>query len=254
MTAEDLDLPEIARRIYNISLRMLMHPENAEDATGDIIVKVIENIPEFREECRPETWIHRIAVNHLLNIRNRHPSVREISFDKFGEDLASVRTDDTNLEASVTEAMELEELKIGCTNAMLQCLSPDERMIFILGEIFSMNSSSLADILGLTAATARKRLSRTRSRIQSFMKMHCGLMNPEAECSCRRRLPAAMKQGRVNPKKLIYTRNGETLRLRNLMEEVDGVSAVYRDSPWYQLPDSVRQLVLKSSGISAVPG
>src|SRR5262249_26323368 len=53
--------------VYRLAVRMLWHPEDAEDATQEIMLKVLTHLSEFRRESALRTWVFRIAVNHLLS-------------------------------------------------------------------------------------------------------------------------------------------------------------------------------------------
>jgi RNA polymerase sigma factor (sigma-70 family) len=55
--------------IYNIALRMLYHPQDAEDATQEILIKVVTQLASFEGRSSFRTWLYRIVVNHVLNMR-----------------------------------------------------------------------------------------------------------------------------------------------------------------------------------------
>jgi len=55
--------------IYNIALRMLSHPHDAQDATQDILIKALTGLASFRGHSRFRTWLYRIVVNHVLNVK-----------------------------------------------------------------------------------------------------------------------------------------------------------------------------------------
>ena len=55
--------------IYNIALRMLYHPQDAEDATQEILVKAVTALSSLRGTQQLRTWLYRIAVNHVLNTK-----------------------------------------------------------------------------------------------------------------------------------------------------------------------------------------
>jgi hypothetical protein len=90
-----------------------------------------------------------------------------------------------------------EEVKIGCTLGMLQCLDRPHRLAYILGELLELSSSDAAEALGVEPAALRKRLERARERIESFAREHCGLVSAQASCQCNRRVPAALRLGRA---------------------------------------------------------
>ena len=74
-------------RIYGLALRMLWHPSDAEDATQEILIKVITNLNSFRGESAFTTWVYRVASNHLITTRKRRAEHDDVTFDMFGEQL-----------------------------------------------------------------------------------------------------------------------------------------------------------------------
>src|SRR5437868_13590781 len=54
-------------RIYRLALRMTARPTDAEDATQEILIRVVTRLASYRGEAAFTTWVHRIAVNHLLD-------------------------------------------------------------------------------------------------------------------------------------------------------------------------------------------
>jgi DNA-directed RNA polymerase specialized sigma24 family protein len=74
--------------VRRLAQRMLWHPQDAEDATQEILVKVATRLSTFRGDARVTTWVHRIAINHLLTTRRRRAEDPSLTFAAFGEDLA----------------------------------------------------------------------------------------------------------------------------------------------------------------------
>src|SRR5947199_6403731 len=73
--------------IYNIALRMLYHPQDAEDATQEILVKILTGLSSFEGRSSFRTWLYRIVVNHLLSTRRSRVEDPAISFRMYGEEL-----------------------------------------------------------------------------------------------------------------------------------------------------------------------
>jgi RNA polymerase sigma factor (sigma-70 family) len=59
----------IQDRVYGLAIRMLSNPSDAEDATQEILIKVVTHLAEFRGESAFTSWVYRIACNHLLTTR-----------------------------------------------------------------------------------------------------------------------------------------------------------------------------------------
>src|SRR2546427_5176388 len=55
--------------IYNIAIRMLAHPQDAEDATQEILIKTLTRLSSFEGRSSFRTWLYRIVVNHVLNAK-----------------------------------------------------------------------------------------------------------------------------------------------------------------------------------------
>jgi RNA polymerase sigma factor (sigma-70 family) len=185
--------------VHRIALRMTGSPDDALDATQEILIKVLTRLSTFKGEAAFTTWVHRIAVNHLLDRQRSAVERLELTFGAFAEDLA------TGLAPVAPNAgPELDllarEVKHGCTLALLTCLDRDLRIAYVLGEVFGVSSAEGAWICETTEAAYRKRLSRARALVRAFVAEHCGLVAPTvARCHCRRRVPVAVRLGRIDP-------------------------------------------------------
>jgi len=190
-------------RVYRLSLRMTARPADAEDATQEILIRVITRLSTFRGDAAFSTWVHRIAVNHLLD-RSRYTVERlELTFDAFAADLLDGLTSSPS---SDTDAGILErEVQLACTHAMLTCLDRDHRVAYILGEVFEIDSDEGGYICEVPAATYRKRLSRARRRVREFLIANCGLVSPTVACHCSKRVDVAVRLGRVDRHRLEFT-------------------------------------------------
>src|SRR5260221_14545510 len=124
--------------IYNIAMRMLFHPQDAEDATQEILVKVLTRLASFEGRSSFRTWLYRIVVNHLLNMKPGREEHASLDFAFYGAaldntpelELADPKSASPDTDLLVTEAM------ISCTSGMLLCLDREQRLTFILGAIF----------------------------------------------------------------------------------------------------------------------
>lgn len=237
---------------FNLALRMLGTVPDAEDATQEILLKVMTHLSSFRGESSLDTWVFRIAVNHLRDYRKGMFAGRPLSFEAYGEDIASGRERDVpDLSAGVDRTLLEQELKLSCTNVMLQCLDAETRCIYVLGTMFRLDSRLAAEILEMTPEAYRQRLSRARAKMAQFLRQYCGLSGT-GPCRCRRRVDYAIASRRIDPAGLRYrglTPCGyETLAsFTAAMEQLDALSQVFADFPAYRAPEEmsawVRQLL-----------
>src|SRR5438132_11992809 len=81
--------------IYNIAIRMVFHPQDAEEVTQEVLVKVVTKLSTFKGESKFRTWLYRIAANHVLNMKRRSAETTVTTFADFGA--AIDRTPDLEL-------------------------------------------------------------------------------------------------------------------------------------------------------------
>ena len=145
--------------VFNLSLRMLGTFADAEDAAQDILLKMITHLSSFRGESAFTTWVFRIAVNHLKDYKKHMFAHAPLSFEFYGEDIKNGKIHDIpDLTQNVERDILAEELKLSCTNVMLQCLDTESRCIFILGTMFKLDSRIAGEILEMTPEAYRQRL------------------------------------------------------------------------------------------------
>lgn len=187
------------RPIYNLAMRMLANRADAEDATQEILVKIIANLGVIRDVEAAGGWALRVASRHLLRERKRGAiETMRLTFQAFGTDL------ETGLSPlaehglnEIEEKLALDEVRIGCTLAMLTCLSRELRIAYILGDIFEVTDTEAAEVLDIGPAAYRQRLRRARGVVTAFVQSRCGLVSELAACRCELRVGQALKMGRV---------------------------------------------------------
>lgn len=206
--------------VYGLALRMLWNREDAEDATQEILVRAVTRLSQFDFRSRLKTWVYRIAVNYLIDVKRSPVERMRLTFERFAEDLVDGLSSDgpRDTERSVLT----EEVKIGCTLGMLQCLDRAHRLAYVLGEILDLSGPEAAEALEISPDLFRKRLQHARTAIESFTRRYCGLVSDRAECACHRRVPAALRLDRVRPGALDFAQQASSFEeTRSLVRRVE---------------------------------
>ncbi len=237
--------------IYNLALRMLLRPEDAEDATQEVLVKLFTRLSTFDGRSSLRTWLYRIAINHLLNMKRGRAESREITFPQYGRSLDD--TPDAELPDSQAVPADVQlliaEARIGCTTGMLLCLDREQRLVFILGSIFGVSDTVGGELLEVSRDNFRQRLARARRDLQNFMQEKCGLVNTANPCRCAKKTRGFIAAGHVDPNNLRFARE-RVAHVRDVAagttEDIAGLDAAYaevfRDHPFQNSPDFVAGL------------
>jgi RNA polymerase sigma factor (sigma-70 family) len=260
-------LEQLVRRhqpwIYNIALRMAYWPADAEDTTQEILIKLITKLSTFQGKSSFRTWLYRIVVNHLLNDRRR-AGRREWTFDDYGRAVEGTPDrdlpDDRSAPADVR--MMVDEATIACTSGMLLCFSREQRLVYILGEIFGVTDAVGAELLDVSRDNFRQQLARARRDLHSFMQGKCGLVNEANPCRCAKKTLGFVEAGYLVPGKLLFARERVT-RVREVAEHKrndlaaldEAYAGIHREHPFQEPPDfvaSLRELIHRADFRSIV--
>jgi len=255
-------LEQLVRRhqpfVFNICMRMVWRRDLAEDATQEILIKVVTKLSTFRGQCKFRTWLYRIAFNHLLNVRKTEFEDPSITFTDMGRALDE--TPDLELPDPRSVPVELpllvEEARVGCMTAMLMCLDRRQRMAFILGEYFGATSEVGGEVMNVSADNFRQLLSRARRDLYQFMNDKCGLVNTANPCRCAKKTRSYIQAGYVDPDRLEFTKgrlaaiNEIAPHRLNELQELDRKHAeLFRDHGFLAPPDlaaKLRELISRS--------
>lgn len=181
--------------VYRLAVRMLWNREDAEDATQEILIRVITRLSAFDFRSSLKTWVYRVSVNYILDVKKSPVERMRLDFERFAGDLVDGLSLDGPEEGE--RAVLIEEVKIGCTLAMLQCLDRSHRIAYVLGDIMELTGPEAEGVLNISPALFRKRLERAREAVARFTRSYCGLVSESAPCRCNRRVNAAVRLGRV---------------------------------------------------------
>ena len=243
-------IESIQQKVYNLSVRFLWTPEDAEDATQEILIKVLTNLSRFRAESSFPSWVYRIATNYLLNCKRR--AVENLTFDEGTLHLRAGATYPAYEKAD--KEILTDEVKIACSTSMLICVSRPLRLAYIIGEILEFDSNEGAYILEVEAATFRKRLSLARKKIRGFMARQCGIYDHKNPCRCSQHINYCVEVDWFKPDKLKFADKGSVVKMKNEIETFMSDTAIFHSHPDYKTPDTVLEGVRQLLDSGRFPG
>jgi RNA polymerase sigma factor (sigma-70 family) len=188
-------LREIQHPMYRLALRFLGHPDDAQDACQEILIRIVTRLDTFEGRSKFTTWAYTVAVRSLLRTRRRlvESSVRGAAqFAAFLD--AGLGEVDTTLEEAEYRLL-CEEVRISCTYGMLLCLSRPQRAAYLLADVLGLTDVDGAEILGCSRAAFRQRVSRARRTLRQVIDNRCGLVDLANPCRCGRQLASSQAAG-----------------------------------------------------------
>jgi RNA polymerase sigma factor (sigma-70 family) len=236
--------------IYNIAFKFVLTHEDAQDLAQEAVVKVIVKLDQFNNQSNFRTWLYRIVFNHFLNSKRRKKEIDIVSFDAFGDALDRLPSESLSTAEEITWKEKIEDVKLGCMTAMLLCLNREQRLVYILAELFDVDSKTGEELLEISAENFRQIFSRAKRDLYNFMNNKCGLLNVNNPCRCPKKTKSFIKAGFVNEQELQFN-NFFVKRIADVVpakaNQYDDLvekryAEIYRDHPFYD-KDKTKELV-----------
>jgi RNA polymerase sigma-70 factor (ECF subfamily) len=184
-------ISEIAKEygglVTALSLRMIQDGELAKDAAQEAWAEIIAAYPSFEGRSKVSTWVYAIASRVILRhaTKEKRHTVAYIEECMTGEEIPYPGgASETDWTRSICDS---------CITGSLHCLSNRDRLAYLLYEAAGLGSEEAGSLLGMSQEALRKSVSRSRSKLHSFLDGKCVLYNPSGSCRCR----MAGRAGRV---------------------------------------------------------
>lgn len=153
-------------RVISLCRRYLGNREEARDAAQDVFLKVWRKAGSYRPRARVSTWIHRIAVNHCLNLLRRRKIVRFLPFVRGGDDDETPDLDPEDSRPGPAESLEARR-RWSATRRAVDALPESQRSVLILAKFEGLSYQEIAETLGITVGAVESRLFRAMRRLEA---------------------------------------------------------------------------------------
>jgi RNA polymerase sigma-70 factor (ECF subfamily) len=144
-------------RVYALCFRMTGDHDRAEQLTQDAFVHAWEKLSTFRGESAFGTWLHRLAVNIVLQDQRSRQQEREKSVLHGERDDSDrvIQSDGTD------ERIDLDRA--------LASLPDGARSVFVLHDIEGYSHREIAEMLGIAEGTSKAQLHRAKKLLRSVL-------------------------------------------------------------------------------------
>jgi RNA polymerase sigma-70 factor (ECF subfamily) len=144
-------------RVHAVCLRMTADVDRAEHATQEAFVRAWEKLNEHRDEASFSTWLHRIAVNAVL--QSRRSELRRVE----REQRSAVRAESASSTAQTADgALDLEHA--------IARLPERARWVLVMHDLEGYRHREIAQLLGVSEGTSKAQLHRARTRLKEMLQ------------------------------------------------------------------------------------
>ena len=143
-------------RVHSLARRMVGDEGDPDELTQDIFVRAWERLGTYRGEAAFGTWLHRLAVNAILNWRRSEATARGRTEGGVDADLVA------GLRSAGGEALDLE--------GAIAKLPQGARRVFVLHDVQGFKHEEIAAMTGVTAGTSKAQLHRARMLLRALLE------------------------------------------------------------------------------------
>jgi RNA polymerase sigma factor (sigma-70 family) len=190
--------------IYNVAWKFTNDKDEASDLTQEVLIKVITKLSTFKGNSSLRTWLYRIVFNEFMQTKRRKTEDTWADFDDFANKLNAIPSPDISAEEEEEQIYRTKTARVRCMSGMLMCLTREQRLIYLLGDVFQIDHNLGAEIFEVSKDNFRKKLSRTRKEFHAFMNKQCGLVNLDNPCRCSKKAKAMEAAGRMQTDKKLF--------------------------------------------------
>lgn len=151
--------------VFSICVRMCGNRTRAEELTQDVFVRVWEKLTLFRGESAFSTWLHRLAVNVVLNERKVEGRERSRAAPTLEEEGGSGDRYDAAGASPPPAHAERFDLE-----AAIASLPPGARKVFVLHDVEGFKHEEIAEMLGITSGGSKAQLHRARLLLREALR------------------------------------------------------------------------------------
>jgi RNA polymerase sigma-70 factor (ECF subfamily) len=173
--AIDLDPAEVVRdhrsRVYRYLLSMARDPDAAEDLTQETFLRALRRLGALRDRAALVSWLDRVATNVFLDwvrAEGRRLAYTDGQAGEGASPIEEIADPGMRVDRQAEQAQMSE-----CVRGFVDELPEDYRAVILLHDAHGLSSHEIAEILGVSVATAKIRIHRGRARLRTALQQGC---------------------------------------------------------------------------------
>lgn len=149
--------------VYNLCLRMVSNPTDAEDLAQEAFVKAWRGLRFYKHEAAFSTWLYRLTSNVCIDFLRRQKKTVSLTVE---EDAPDLEVPDA---APLPEEQVLNKEKQHAVAAAMAQLEEEYRLALTLRVVDDLTYEQIAEVLGIKVGTVKSRIARARERMRKML-------------------------------------------------------------------------------------
>jgi len=161
--------------VFHFITRMVGKPEDAEDITQEVFVRIYQRLPSLREPKAFSSWLFTTARNESINYLRKKGRRQASSLDAMQENTMLPQPMHQNSEKHNPEQIAAEGEMASVVQQALSAIPEINRSAFVLGVLEGYSYKEVAEILGCSVNNVKLRVFRARALLSQKLKPYFGI-------------------------------------------------------------------------------
>jgi len=148
-------------KIFGKCISLLKSESEAQDATQDIMMKILMNLAKFSGKSRFSTWIYSITYNYCIDFLRRKKKDPSVYVDDFIENL--------DVEEEVQDSFML-ELNVKRLKKILDVIPTGDKTILLMKYQDEMSIKEIGSILNKSESAIKMKIKRAKQKFRKIFK------------------------------------------------------------------------------------
>lgn len=165
--------------VYNLALRMVANPADAEDCAQEAFIRAFRSLASFRGRSNFSSWLYRVTTNVCLDhlrARKRRAETGLTTADERGEETELPIPDPSDGPETLAEKRERREAVQRC----LRRLPDDFRQVLLLREVCGLSYDEIARETKFEIGTVKSRIFRARRKLGDLLRADGNFSAPDS--------------------------------------------------------------------------
>lgn len=151
--------------VYAVAFRFINDPQDAEDITQEVFIRLWKNLHTYKQEVKLTTWLYKIVTNRSLDfLKSRHGRQRKNKID----------IDDTHfVQDRSTPEKEFQQRELSqIIHAAADELTPKQKAVFILRDLEGLAPEEVSETLSMSLGNVKSNLFHARQKMTEKLKAY----------------------------------------------------------------------------------
>jgi len=151
------------KQVFDLCVHFLSTPQEAEDATTEIFIKVYKSLNSFNSNYKFSSWIYKIAINHVNDILRKKKREKKYLLSEFFNTMKQT-------EPKTPDSVFLKKIETKKLKQALRSISINYQTTLMLKYYYEFSYQQISEIMDIPVNTIGSLIFRGKRELREKLK------------------------------------------------------------------------------------